>query len=653
VEAWVAHVGRIRARVEAGELEGASMLLDSTPPDPVGATEWIALEVGRSAAGVGDTATVEAVLDRIRAAPEVRARGWELRARAHDEAGDLAGAEAAYRAALSGVEAGGERARIHHWLAERRLEAGDTAAAVEAWRSALSSGPLTRWGAGAALALLRVDALEADQALEASRSLAAGDDPSEALRALALHEAPEPWPAELRFERARLLARAGRRGDAVDVYRALSDGGGPADRRLGARILETWADLRRSQGRTGDVALLREWLLERYPESPEAVDVVFFRGDAAHDRGDLAEAARAYDLIQTMNPELNRAGLARMRRAQIHLERGERPEALQTFLGYLADFPSGRRWEEATYWAARLHLRAGREAEADRLLEGLSRRAPLSYYTVLGAGLRGREYGVEWAPEAAAAAPAPPAWMQGGLAALDLFAAAGMEEARAVTLAAMDDRARGEGPASILALGAALVDRGETLTAIRLGWEARDQGMAWTPELLRLVYPLPHEAMVVRAARERGLDPGLVAALIRQESAFDADIVSSAGAVGLMQVMPPTGRELARRIGPSDFSTESLEVPEINLHLGTRFLRDMWDRYDGRLTLVLSAYNAGPTRATRWRRFPEAGDAERFVERIPFAETRGYVKLVLRNMALYRALHGPWDPVRSSPGSGW
>ncbi|MYK69511.1 MAG: lytic transglycosylase domain-containing protein, partial [Gammaproteobacteria bacterium] len=141
-------------------------------------------------------------------------------------------------------------------------------------------------------------------------------------------------------------------------------------------------------------------------------------------------------------------------------------------------------------------------------------------------------------------------------------------------------------------------------------------------------------------AAKREVDPFLMAALMRQESAFDAEIVSSAGAVGLMQVMPETGRELALREGPRPFSPAALRVADVNLHLGSRYLAQMLARYDGQLPLVLSAYNAGPSRANRWRRLPEASDLQRFTERIPFFETRNYVKSVERNLRVYRWLYG-------------
>jgi soluble lytic murein transglycosylase len=155
-----------------------------------------------------------------------------------------------------------------------------------------------------------------------------------------------------------------------------------------------------------------------------------------------------------------------------------------------------------------------------------------------------------------------------------------------------------------------------------------------------VVYPFPYEELVRREAAEWGLDPIMLAALIRQESAFAADVISGAGAVGLMQVMPPTGRQLARAHGPRSFTEAILTTPEVNLHLGAAFFVEMSRRYGGDLPLVLAAYNAGPTRATRWRRYAEGSDPLRFTERIPIAETRGYVKSVTRNVSVYQALYG-------------
>ncbi|MEQ9569115.1 MAG: lytic transglycosylase domain-containing protein, partial [Longimicrobiales bacterium] len=224
---------------------------------------------------------------------------------------------------------------------------------------------------------------------------------------------------------------------------------------------------------------------------------------------------------------------------------------------------------------------------------------------------------------------------------LDRHTDAGLRSAADAVADAMGRRAEAEGPEALMALAEGYNERARTLTGINLGWAARRAGVEWSDRLVRIVYPFPYQELVLREAREVGVDPLLLAALIRQESAFVPDIVSSAGAVGLMQVMPGTGRDLARSLGVDNFTTETLESPEVNLHLGARFLVDQLERYGPELPLVLSAYNAGPARANRWRTFPEAGDLLRLTERIPFSETRGYVKNVTRNRRLYEALYGP------------
>jgi soluble lytic murein transglycosylase len=235
--------------------------------------------------------------------------------------------------------------------------------------------------------------------------------------------------------------------------------------------------------------------------------------------------------------------------------------------------------------------------------------------------------------------PSEPLWLTHGLARLDGLTEAGLERGAQAEIERLSDRARGLRPA-MLRLSDALTERGRTIDGINLGWALLEQEGSWDRELLRVTFPFPYRELVRREAEEWGLDPILMAAIIRQESAFKADIVSRAGAIGLMQVMPPTGQQLARRHGPDPFTHESLSRPEVNLHLGAAFFVDMSRRYDDDLPLVLSAYNAGPTRATAWRQFPEASDPLRFTERIPFEETRGYVKSVRRNVGLYRALYG-------------
>jgi soluble lytic murein transglycosylase len=285
-------------------------------------------------------------------------------------------------------------------------------------------------------------------------------------------------------------------------------------------------------------------------------------------------------------------------------------------------------------------LETGDEAGGRTVLRDMGERNALSYYAVKAAELLGEPYRLPTFVEEEATTT--PDWLARDLRTLDLLEEAGLERGHSSML----DDLTGPGESSpdgvVLALARELLERGSTIEAINLGWARRDRGHPWSRDLIEITYPFLYQEMVERAAATEGLDPIVVAALMRQESAFDADIVSPAGAVGLMQVMPATGREVARASGLTDFSVGSIEAPDLNLYLGTRFLREMWDRYDGDLPLVLSAYNAGPTRANAWRSFPEATDPVLFTDRIPFRETRDYVKLVTRNVAIYRALYG--DP---------
>jgi len=165
-----------------------------------------------------------------------------------------------------------------------------------------------------------------------------------------------------------------------------------------------------------------------------------------------------------------------------------------------------------------------------------------------------------------------------------------------------------------------------------------------------LRYPTPYRAEIDEAARTNGLDLAFVYGLIRQESRFVPDIVSSAGAVGLMQLMAPTARWVARQTGHSDTRSMRLDEPALNTELGAYYLRYVMDRLGGQPTLAAAAYNAGPGRAQSWR-----GDAPLegaiFVETIPFSETRDYTKKVLANAMFYQAELGlPYIPLRARLG---
>lgn len=602
--------------------------------EPVAAS-WVALQMARRASEGGDPDRVRNVLAVI-SDPAALSRAWNLVARAHLAAGDTTAAVESYGVMLPSLSSG-RRAFALQSIAELMLARTDSAGALAAAASSFALRSRGGSAGRAARMILEMGDPGAEEALGLSVALAAAGDAPRALRAVQMHidgwDAGSARSREVLLDRARLLSAVGRHDDAIHEFRSLAES---ADGDFELKLLKEWRTVRRTQGRGDAVRTIDEWIVERFPESAEAVAVIFFRADQLHDRGDLAAAAGQYRRAANMAPEVDLAGLSRMRLGQIHLQREEFEAAADVYEQYLETLPEGRRWDQAAYWAARAALGLNDEARARRHLDLLRRRFPLSYYSALAADLDGKPFTMDF-PEGSE--PMAPPWLSGELETLDLLREAGLDEGAEAVVDRLVERSD-ESLDAKFALAEAFIARGLTAEGVGLGWEIRAQGRPLDLRLLRVTYPFPYREIVKREAAERGVDPIFLAALIRQESAFSAAIRSRAGAIGLMQVMPETGRELARAEGVRGFTAASLELPEINVHLGTRFWIDMSRRFGANMPLALTAYNAGPSRANRWRNFPEIVDPSRFTERIPFTETRGYVKSIQRFLALYRVLYG-------------
>lgn len=162
-------------------------------------------------------------------------------------------------------------------------------------------------------------------------------------------------------------------------------------------------------------------------------------------------------------------------------------------------------------------------------------------------------------------------------------------------------------------------------------------------EILQVIFPLDYWPMIQAFAKEQDLDPFLVAALMGQESTFDATIVSPVNAVGLMQVMPSTGRQYAKKIGISPFSPARLTEAEINAKIGTRYLGDLIRMFGG-VHYAIASYNAGENRVERWQKERPGLEQDEFIDDIPFAETQNYVKRILGTAEDYRRLYGTGLP---------
>ena len=155
----------------------------------------------------------------------------------------------------------------------------------------------------------------------------------------------------------------------------------------------------------------------------------------------------------------------------------------------------------------------------------------------------------------------------------------------------------------------------------------------------QLLFPRPFWGDLTADAQAQGLDPYLVASLIRQESEFNPGAISRANAMGLMQLLPAVGKQEAKRTGIKKFAPVQLLNPSINLKLGTANLKQVLDRFNGTPEYALAAYNAGDVPIRNWMSENNYKDLPEFVESIPYTETREYVQSILRNREMYRQLY--------------
>ncbi len=635
-EAGVAEVRRGLALGQAGDGAEAVAALDRAGRHIPWFDDWASLFAADAAAESGDTATAR--LKLAAAGPLAEDRGWRIRLRAALAAGDsLAAREVALDATSSGSTATA-RAAARVELGSLRLAAGDTARAREAFGEATGT-PGSIHAIDAARALTELGPSPTEWRRIADIYARHGNAPRAADGYAAWLEAGLGTTAErqeVRLQLGRARFNAGRYAQAERGLLELA--GETVAPGIGAEALYLAGRAQYRQGRSADGQRTLARLPERFPGQDAATQGLYLLADLKHDDQELADARRYYRLAADGAPALNEAGLALMRLGGLAALEGDHEQAAAIYEEYRRMHPEGRRWAQSTYWAARAYGELGRDEEARARLLELREKDPVSYYGVRAA----ESAGVPLLDLAMGAAPvsdsAAEARVREGMRRVDALAALDRREELVLEVERLRKQLSGM-TAAEYALAEALTERGHTLTAIGLGWELYRRDGGWNSRLLRIVYPFPYRGMVMAEARERDLDPYLVAGLIRRESAFNPTVTSGAGAMGLMQVMPETGRALAQEAAVRPFETRLLMHPDINVHLGTLYLATMLDRFEHDLPLVLSAYNAGPTRAARWRDLPEARDPDLFTERVPYGETRDYIRHVVMHRALYQALY--------------
>lgn len=157
--------------------------------------------------------------------------------------------------------------------------------------------------------------------------------------------------------------------------------------------------------------------------------------------------------------------------------------------------------------------------------------------------------------------------------------------------------------------------------------------------ILKSFFPLEYEKSIIEYSEMYNVDPNLVAAVINTESKFVVDASSSKGAIGLMQIMPDTGKWIAEKLELSNFNEEIIADPEINIRMGTWYLKKLSEDFNGDYILVLAAYNGGPGNVTKWLEDEKYSSDGENLHKIPFKETKSYVQKVKFNHRIYKYLY--------------
>ena len=518
------------------------------------------------------------------------------------------------------------------------LEAnGDTAAAIRAYEAALAS---RRAGPEAGEALLRLDPGVATASRVAASDMRNGRAGRAArILAEAVAEAPERDWLPLQVELARALFEAGDYDAALRAVAEVIERPELSDGARASMLLVRARSLYRTGRRSSSKPVFERAALAS--SNNASAFAAYLVADMAQTDGDLKLASEWYAETVVRFPRSSYAGTSLIRLGLVAFEVGDYEAAAEHFNTYRVRFPRDNWFQAASYWAARSREAAEDTAAARVLYLETVGYSPVTFYGIQAARRSGIEAWDELTLRSQPGVPELDPYYRGLIVRMDLLRQIGWPARAARDLRAVR-RSRPDTPAQLLALAIALNEDGWTSEGIALAWEVhRQKGGQWSVALMQAIYPLPYRAAVEQVAANEGLDPGFVAGLMRQESLFDNDIVSAAGAVGLMQLMPRTAMGLAGETGVTEFHAGQLDVPEINLLLGSRYLASLLRRFSGSRTGALISYNAGPHRFVSWRDFPEYNvDEELFIERIPFEETRRYVKNVEANAYIYRRLYG-------------
>jgi len=463
-----------------------------------------------------------------------------------------------------------------------------------------------------------------------------------------LHEPENPHRqlAQLRIAQARVQLKG---PSSLVSSLALTDFDVDAER------LYALSQVYRSEKKEGEMLAAIDQLVQKYPAGKWSEEGLMAAGNYYWVELNRSQAASYYQRVLDNFPSGKNAFNCEWRVAWVaYLNR--QPDADGKFIAFLRKYPVSANAPNALYWLGRNAERAGSPAHARSYFRMAAERFPETYFGQHSA-LRLDKLGPgdEDPPEFLAQIPPPPPLRPFdepiAPAAIDRWT-----RAQALRSIAFDSAAELELKSAYFAAGSprllfeaaqAAFDQGHFAAGMAYGrlivpnFDARR--FSDVPLIVwRTLYPLPYEPALRREAMKNGFDPMLAAGLIRQESTFQADAVSHKNAVGLMQVLPQTGRLMARQLRVR-YTKNSLFEPDFNLQVGMVYVTGLL-RNLGAPEYALAAFNAGEDRIALWRSERNYEEIPELVESIPFTETRDYVQIVLRNAEVYRMIYGTSVP---------
>ena len=432
-----------------------------------------------------------------------------------------------------------------------------------------------------------------------------------------------------------------------------------------AERYEALAESYRAQQQEPQMIAAVEAVITRAPSSHWAESALFLAGNYYWVQLDRDRASSYYKRLEENFPMSTNAAAAQWRVAwSATLKR--QAEAAALLEDQLRRFPGSTYTPDALYWLGRLAEEAGVQPLARGYYAKLEERYPQNYFEAQ-AVLRSSKLGPGPVQKSDVLGLIPPVAAIPSLDGPIPIAAAGRQaRADALRSIAFDASAELELRAGYAATGeprllleaaqsaVAAGHYGAAIVTVRQIFpQLESQPFSDVPrDVWRVAYALPYEASIRRWSAKAGVDPMLVAGLIRQESAFEPEARSGKSAIGLMQLIGPTARLLARQ-EKIKYSSARLTDPDYNVHLGTTYVANLVKQFGGAES-ALAAYNAGEDRVTLWTAGQSYRETAEFVDSIPFTETRQYVQIVTRNADIYRRLYGAQQdeprPTRSRRG---